>query len=139
RLVAIERRCAGTVLVIGPVDPLGELSGARRTALVAPRVPPPGAPCPDLTPALRADEDGWRALGWAPQGVLVARGTELRIVPIDLEGRAAGDPVVIEPGAPIPAPIAPGHATGDGRGYAYASSAGLVIVTLAPERRAAFV
>ncbi|AKF05537.1 hypothetical protein DB32_002686 [Sandaracinus amylolyticus] len=139
RLVAIERRCAGTVLVIGPVDALADLGGARHDALIAPRRPPPGAPCPDLTPALRADEDGWRALGWAPQGVLLARGTELRVVPLDLEGRAAGDPVVLEAGAAIPAPIAPGHATADARVYAYATSAGLVVITLAPERRAEFV
>ncbi|WP_236606824.1 hypothetical protein [Sandaracinus amylolyticus] len=139
RLVAIERRCAGTVLVIGPVDALADLGGARHDALIAPRRPPPGAPCPDLTPALRADEDGWRALGWAPQGVLLARGTELRVVPLDVEGRAAGDPVVLDAGAAIPAPIAPGHATSDARIYAYATHAGLVVITLAPERRAEFV
>ena len=136
RVLAIERRCEGTVLVIGPVDTLGQLSGARTTASIAPRRAPPGAPWPDLTPALRGDDDGWRALGWAPQGVLVARGTELRLVPLDLAGRPAGDPVALELGDAIPAPIAPGHATSDARAYAYAVPGGVVIVELSPARGA---
>lgn len=139
RLAAIERRCAGTVLVIAASDALGDLTGARTIAPVAPRRPPPGAPCPDLTPALRADDDGWRALGWAPQGVLAARGVELRVVPLDLGGRPAGDAVPIEPGAAIPAPIAPGHATADARAYATFAPGGIVLVELAPGRRTTLI
>lgn len=145
RVSAIERRCDGTVLVIAPhvevgsQQALSDLPGARATALVAPRRAPPGAPCPELTPALRADDDGWQALGWAPQGVLVARGTELRVVPLDVAGHPAGDPVVLEVDAVIPAPIAPGHATADARAFAHSVPGGLVLVQLTPTRRATFL
>ena len=140
RVVAVERRCEGTVLVLGPADPLAEATGARRTtALVAARRPPAGAPCPDLTPALRADDDGWAVLGWAPQGVLVARALDLVLVPLDVEARAAGAPVVLAASDPVPAPIAPGQATRDARAWARTTPAGLVLSRLAPERSATFL
>jgi hypothetical protein len=139
RVVAVERRCEGTVIVVAALDPMADLGDVRRTVLLAPRRAPPGAPCPDLTPALRADDDGWYVLGWAPQGVLAARGTELRLVPLDVEGRAAGPPVVIGPREIAPLPVAPGHATSDVRFWAYATPYGIVVVDLGAERRTRFV
>ncbi len=136
-LVAIERRCAGTVLVLAPVA--GEIAATRKTALVASRRAPLGTPCPELTPALRADDDGWRVLGWAPQGVLVARHTELRLVPLDIAAEPMGEPITLEEGAVIPAPIAPGAATSDARALVYSVPGGFVLVEFAPERRASFI
>jgi hypothetical protein len=137
RLLAIERRCEGTVVVLGGLDPLADLTSARSTALISPRRAPAGAACPDMTPALRSDDDGWRALGWAPQGLLVARGIDVRMIPLDLSGRAAGAPVVIAPGGAIPGPIAPGHATSDGRLYVRSTTGGIVVVDLASAPRSA--
>jgi hypothetical protein len=136
-LVAIERRCVGTVLVIAPVT--RGIAATQKTALVAPRRAPPRASCPDLTPALRADDDGWRVLGWAPQGVLLARQTELRLVPLDMNAEPMGEPIVLESGAVIPAPIAPGAATSNAHALAYSAPGGLVLVEFAPERRVSFI
>lgn len=137
RLVGIERRCIGTVLVIESSS--ASVATTRKTALLAPRRPPPGAPCPDLNPRFRSDDDGWRVLGWAPQGVLVARDLELRLIPLDLEANPLGEPVILERGAAIPAPIAPGPATSDGRAFVYSAPGGWVVVELAPERQVSFV
>lgn len=139
RVLEIERRCEGTVLVIAPVDPTADLPGARSSALLAARRAPRGLPCPDLTAEVRADDDGWRVLGWAPQGVLAARSTELRLVPLDVEGRAVGVPRIIEPKEAAPAPIAPGHATRDVRYWAYANGWGLVLIDLGPARAIRFL
>lgn len=56
----------------------------------------------------------WRALGWAPQGILVARLGERRVLPITTEGLAAGAPVVLEADAPWPAPALGARITSDG-------------------------
>lgn len=134
RLVAIERRCEGSVLVIGASAAIAAPLDRRTSALLAPRRAPPGANCPELPPSLRSDDDGWIALGWAPQGVLAARGTELRMVPLDLEARPAGMPVAIEPGAIPPAPIAPGHASTSAERYVTIHEQGVVLVTLGAAR-----
>lgn len=56
----------------------------------------------------------WRALGWAPQGILVARLGERRVLPITTEGLAAGAPVALEADAPWPAPALGARITADG-------------------------
>lgn len=56
----------------------------------------------------------WRALGWAPQGILVARLGERRVLPITTEGLSAGAPVALEDEAPWPAPALGARITPDG-------------------------
>ena len=98
---SIERTCEGHVLQISD-------NGVPSTDAMIERVPPPdGAHCP-LTGAESEDAGGWRALGWAPQGILLTRGQDLRIVPLDVDGRPVGEPRTLAPGAPTPAPLPPG-------------------------------
>jgi len=59
----------------------------------------------------------WRALGWAPQGILVARLGERRVLPITTEGLAAGTPVALEADAPWPAPALGARITPDGSAW----------------------
>jgi hypothetical protein len=59
----------------------------------------------------------WRALGWAPQGILVARLGERRVLPITTEGLAAGTPVPLEVDAPWPAPALGARITPDGSAW----------------------
>lgn len=56
----------------------------------------------------------WRALGWAPQGILVARLGDRRVLPVTTEGLAAGDPVAVDADAPWPAPALGARITPDG-------------------------
>lgn len=132
-LVAIERRCEGTVIVIAPESGIvNPITGDRRTALVEPRAAPTGAPCPDLTDVLRRDAHGFFALGWAPQGVLVARGSELVVVPLDVGGHPAGAVETLTPESLAPAPIEAGHATRDVSAFARSTPHGILLVTRSP-------
>jgi hypothetical protein len=125
QLFAIERRCEGTVVVVGPrgAPPL-----EPRTPLVEPRPAPIGVPCPALTAALRADASGFVALGWAPQGILLARLDELWVVPLDVTGASAGPAAALAEGAPAPAPVLAGAALPDVSAYALATAHGILLV-----------
>ncbi len=134
-VAAVERRCEGHVLRVVPAASIiaGQILGATHsTPLVAAREAPLGAPCPDLTPALRRDDGGYRVLGWAPQGVVVARGAELSIVPLDLSAQPAGSPEVLAPGTLPPAPRPSGAATPDGRFFVEIRGVGVVLHRVAP-------
>ncbi|HBQ15160.1 MAG TPA: hypothetical protein DEF51_29905 [Myxococcales bacterium] len=54
-------------------------------------------------------------LGWAPQGVVAARGADLRVAPLTISAEPAGAPESLGPGTPPPAPLPPGAITSDGR------------------------
>lgn len=139
---SLGRRCEGTVLRIVGASSIvsGVVVGpARATPLVEPRDPPAGAPCPDLTPALRDDAGGWRALGWAPQGVLVAQKATLRIVPLDLSGQPAGPPTVIADGTPPPAPLPAGAITSDGRYFVELRAGGVLVHRTGPSASSALL
>lgn len=58
---------------------------------------------------------GWRLLGWAPQGLVAARGAELRVVPLDVAGQPSGAASTLTGGTPPPAPLPAGASTLDGR------------------------
>lgn len=135
-VAGIERRCEGHVLMIVPAASLvsGSVFGlAHSTPLLEPREPPAGAPCPDLTPALRRDDGGWRVLGWAPQGVVAARGATLRVVPLDLSAQPAGEPEELGAGTPPPAPLPPGPASPDGRFHAEVRGLGVILHRVTPQ------
>jgi hypothetical protein len=127
-LVAIERRCEGTVLVIAPSGGVGGSGGERHEVLASPRPPPAAARCPTMPEGHRLDDGGFVALGWAPQGVILARGVALSVVPIDARGEAAGPAEVLPARVPAPAPIAPGAALSDVAAYALALPFGIVVV-----------
>ena len=134
-LAGVERRCEGYVLRI--VAASGIVGGSafgptHSTALLAPRDPPAGAPCPDLTPALRADDGGWEILGWAPQGMVAAHGATLRVVPLDVSGQPAGDPEELAPRTPPPAPLPPGAASSDGRYHVEVRGLGVIVHRVLP-------
>ncbi len=136
-VAGVERRCDGYVLRIVPAAAIvaGQVVGATHaTPLLAAREAPSGAPCPDLTPDLRGDDGGFQVLGWAPQGVVAARGAELSVVPLDLSAQPAGAPEVLAAGTLPPAPLAPGAATPDGRFFAELRGLGVVLHRVAPTR-----
>jgi hypothetical protein len=117
-VAAIERRCAGQVLRVVASNTIAQgraLGSTHSSPLLAPREPPPGAPCPDLTPALRRDTAGFAVLGWAPQGIVAARGNVLSVVALDLQAQPAGSPEVLSPGTLPPAPLPAGAISSDGR------------------------
>ncbi|MEZ4340700.1 MAG: hypothetical protein R3B82_29110, partial [Sandaracinaceae bacterium] len=125
RVSAIERSCEGQVLVVTSNGlPVG-------TPLLAEREPPPGATCP-LDGRPREDAGGWSALGWAPQGVLTARERELRIVPLDLQGRPAGPPQLLDPQTPPPVPLPPGAISRDGRFVAELAGPAVRVMRVSP-------
>jgi hypothetical protein len=72
-------------------------------------------------------ESGFQVLGWAPQGVVLARGPEVWVVPLDLQGQPAGEPFALPERAPLPAPLPSGAGSSDGVHYAQLSPAGVLV------------
>jgi hypothetical protein len=72
-------------------------------------------------------ESGFQVLGWAPQGVVLARGAEVWVVPLDLQGQPAGEPFALPEQAPLPAPLPSGAGSSDGARYAELSPAGVLV------------
>lgn len=132
-------------------DPSGELcvTDIERTncglRLRIERAPKPGLPfigsapvatptllafAPDCQPdggAARPDAAGFQLLGWAPQGVVAARGRELRVVPLSAAGAPSGEPFVIEGDTPLPAPLPSGLSAPDGSFRAELTPAGVLV------------
>ncbi|MFO0708643.1 MAG: hypothetical protein U0353_02330 [Sandaracinus sp.] len=128
-LVALERSCEGTVAVIAPASGIVDaVTGSRREVLVAPRPAPAVATCPTMPEGHRADDDGFVALGWAPSGLVLARGSAITLLPLDASGAPAGPSSVLDPQIPAPAPLPAGAAVPDARGYALALPIGIVVV-----------
>jgi hypothetical protein len=95
--------------------------------LIARAEPPPGAHCPELTREQRADTGGLRALEWTPQGVLLARGAELLLLPLDAAAAARGEARVLAPTDAVPGLSQSGELTADGRYHALITPLGLAI------------
>jgi len=125
-LSALERRCAGISLRIERTS--SEMPGASRVVssplLLARSVSPE---CVDTPQSVRRDTAGFRALGWAPQGLLLARGSEVRLVPLSLDGKPAGEARALDETTPRPAPLPAGRATPDGSHYAWLTPFGVVV------------
>jgi hypothetical protein len=83
-------------------------------------------PCKQAGAKAHAD-GGYQVLGWAPQGVVLVRGLEGSVVPLDLQGAPAGEPFALPAGAPLPAPLPSGAGTPDGARYAELSPAGILV------------
>lgn len=134
-VTAVERRCEGQALAIVPAaDVVAGVVVGRPAAhpMLAPRPPPPGCPGGPLAANVRGDADGWRVLGWPPQGVLAARGERLRVVPLTADGAPAGDALDVPSGTPPPAPLVPGAVTADGTRHAVGTRWGLLVHRVAP-------
>lgn len=106
------------------------------------RAPKVGAPyvrtSPVSTPNLKTQqpcpargtvrsESGYQVLGWAPQGVVVARAGEVSVVPLDLNGAASAEPFVLTSEAPCPAPLPLGVSSNDGARYAELTPVGILV------------
>lgn len=129
-VVDVQRTCEGHVLtIVKAEDVVAGVVAGRPVAepLLEARRPPPGVSCPPLPTSLRADDGGWHVLGWAPQGVVAVRGTTMRVVPLTVDGQAAGEPAELSAGTPPPAPLPLGQATPDGRAYVLPSPRGVLL------------
>ncbi|MFT3927987.1 MAG: hypothetical protein QM778_35995 [Myxococcales bacterium] len=126
-ITQIDHACTGYSLRVERAPALGEpyvrLPGAQSVPLLAESNPPDCG----LKSAQRAQAGGFVVLGWAPQGAVVARGSQLRIVPLDLAGKPAGEPRELEPQTPPPAPLPSGAATPDGARYVEATPFGVLV------------
>lgn len=69
----------------------------------------------------------WAVLGWAPQGLVVASGDLLRIVPLNALARPAGRPIDLSAGSPLPAPVRGARITPDGSRYVIPHPEGIVV------------
>lgn len=111
--------CAGFEAEIGPV-------GGKRTHRVLIDRRPGSTPCqvPVDRPATVFE---WAILGWAPQGLLAASGDRLRIIPLNEDAKAAGRPVDLDPGNPLPAPVRGARITPKGARYVIPHPEGIVV------------
>jgi len=137
-VTAIERTCDGYALsIVRAADVVAGVVAGRpvATPLLAAKAPPPGARCPTLPADVRRDDGGYRVVGWAPQGIVAVRGVETHVVPLTVDGRAAGDPQRLGDGDPTPAPIHGGGATVDGATYALSTPHGIVVHHRGPSPR----
>jgi hypothetical protein len=137
-VVDVHRTCEGFHLRIVRASQVvaGIATGSPVSEpLIEKRAPPWGTRCASFPANLRDDDGGYRVLGWPPGGIVVARGAELRRVPLDEEARPVGEPRAIAGGEAPPAPLPPGAATADGRFYALLTPAGIVIHEVHPSPR----
>ncbi len=123
---AIERTCDGLAVRIERAPPAGSdytSAAPLANALLVPIASPPGC----TRASHRADDGGYALLGWAPQGLVAARGSEVRLVPLASNGRANGEPRLLAPDSPRPAPLPAGVATRDGARYVEATPYGVLL------------
>jgi hypothetical protein len=90
------------------------------------------APGASLTPCKQGAtqghvESGFQALGWAPQGAVLARGAETFVVPLTVTGAPAGEPFALPGETPLPAPLPAGAAAADGTRYAELTPFGVLV------------
>jgi hypothetical protein len=88
-----------------------------------------GTSCTPDGSAPRPDAAGFQVLGWAPQGVVAARGREVRVVPLSAAGTPSGEPFVVPDDAPLPAPLPSGLASPDGARRVELTPAGALVLT----------
>jgi hypothetical protein len=111
--------CAGFEAEIGP------LLGKRTHRVLIERR---AGTIPCQTPIDRpASVFEWEVLGWAPQGLVAASGDLLRVVPLNELAKAAGRPIDLPVGSPLPAPIRGRRITPDGGRYVIPHPEGVVV------------
>jgi len=111
--------CVGFEAEVGPIR-------GKQTHRVPIERPTSGAPC--RTPVDRpASVFDWAVLGWAPQGLVVASGDLLKVVPVNAFGKPAGNPIELRTGSPLPAPIRGARITPDGSRYVIPHPEGVLL------------
>ena len=133
----VRRTCRGYVVTIVPptlAQPGVEIAPGAELLIEA-RAAPADVRCDSPPSAFRDDDGGWSLLAWAPQGLLVARGAELRMVPMDASGRAAGPPTPLEAGDPMPAPLRGPGVTPGGEAYLALTAEGVLLRRLHPREQ----
>ncbi|MEM7138542.1 MAG: hypothetical protein AAF500_18320 [Myxococcota bacterium] len=118
-VTGVRVTCAGYEAVVRPV-------GGKQTRRVVIERASANEVC--RTPIDRpANLQEWTVLGWAPQGLVAASGDRIRIVPVNASGKAAGRPIEIEPGSPLPAPTRGNRITPTGTRYVIPHAEGIIV------------
>lgn len=104
-LTSIENACYGSRL---GVRALRSADGEPlRTKLIP--IDDGGGCAPGAAPV-----EPWEIVGWAPQGIVVERGSSRRIVPLDVEAAPSGQPFDLGEDEPLPSPILGPRVSRDG-------------------------
>lgn len=123
---ALERTCEGIAARLERAPPRGSDYVAGPAVAWATLVPLPN-PAGCTRGAARAEDLGYRVLGWAPQGLVAVRGREVRLASLTSSGQASEPPRVLANDAPRPAPLPSGSATVDGSRYVEATVHGVLV------------
>jgi hypothetical protein len=116
---AVRATCIGFEAELGPVR-------SKQTHRVPIDRRAGNVPC--KTPIDRpASVFEWAVLGWAPQGLVVASGDLLRVIPLNAFAKPAGRPIDLNAGSPLPAPIRGARITADGSRYVIPHAEGIVV------------
>jgi hypothetical protein len=116
---SVRVTCVGFEAEVGPIR-------GKQTHRVPIERRSGNAPC--KTPIDRpASVFEWAVLGWAPQGLVVASGDLLRVVPLNAFAKPAGSPIDLGTGSPLPAPIRGARITADGSRYVIPHPEGIVV------------
>jgi hypothetical protein len=78
--------------------------------------------------ARRSDTSGSVVLGLSAEGAIVVQGMTVRVVPLDAQGGGAGPVRTLSGRDPVPALLAPGALSSDGRRHAVVTSEGVALV-----------
>ena len=105
----VRSTCAGFEAEVAPI-------GSKQTHRISIDRRSDDKPC-SLAVDRPASLFEWAVLGWAPQGLVAASGDVLRIIPLNAFAKPAGQPIDLEPGSPLPAPIRGARITTDGTRY----------------------
>lgn len=123
-VLGVRDRCARVEIALARAltDDSSLSFGSRQAAHTVPLFVDDGASCPDRP-------SPWRVLGWAPQGLLAARASERRVVPLTTEALPTGAPMVLGASDPWPAPAQGGRITPDGSTWILERAEGVVHVS----------
>lgn len=130
-VVGMERRCDGLHLKIASASQVvgGQVLGQPVSEPLFDRAAD-AARCDPRRSATRVQSSGgFSVLGWAPKGIVVARGPDRRFVPIDSNGQPAGEVVSLGAVLPLPGPWTAGRCASDGSACVTASEVGLALQT----------
>lgn len=114
-VAGLESACGATRLRIVAASALRPSLAGGSEGIVATSRPALYGDAEGCEEGWRSGAEGWHLLGWAPQGIVAARGGELRVAPLDVSARPSGEPRTLEPSTPPPAPLPAGRSTLDGR------------------------
>jgi hypothetical protein len=136
-LVGVTRSCEGPKLNIVRVAQVleGVVAGPPVSEpLITGAALQRGAPCPPNAAQPRDEPGGFRPLAWTAQGVLLARGPQLWLLPLDASAHAAGPAQLLAPAAALPSLGYSGEVSGNGRMHALITPLGIAVLERASGR-----